>query len=260
MNATNTCPGCAQPVRPLWPTCRACGTLLIARPAPLAKVGAAADAANAMPSAEEQFFAPAVLQPIVQLAPAPPRPARSSAGRAPIGGDPGKWIVLFAMVAIVVAAIATAWFSFGPGGASKTKGPVELTPKPPTAALPTDLDAVVRMEAESARRSALQTVEASGGAAVAQLAAAQPNFAWVGGDQASPDSHTVSVARSGAIVTIAVAASNHDVCAFGKWALNATPVYVTMEHEEVCAAVDAPSAGWSPLAGGAASDLPDDNG
>jgi hypothetical protein len=35
---------------------------------------------------------------------------------------------------------------------------------------------------------------------------------------------------------------------------------VTMAHEPSCAAIDAPGGGWSTEAGGAASDLPDDNG
>ena len=66
------------------------------------------------------------------------------------------------------------------------------------------------------------------------------------------------MAQNGSTVTIAVDASSHDVCAFGQWSPNATPLYVTMAHVPTCAAVDAPGAGWSTESGGAGSDLPDD--
>ncbi len=99
-----------------------------------------------------------------------------------------------------------------------------------------------------------------GGGDLGALASMQPDYKWIPGDQPSPDIHTVSVAPSAGVVTIAVTASNHDICAFGRWAADTTPQYVTMAHEQTCAAVDAPSTGWSSQPGGAASDLPDSTG
>ena len=261
----SACPGCGQSVRPLWPTCRACGALLMAPPAPVVSVGAAATAGTgAAPSAEEQFFAPAVLQPIVQLPPtamapaaAPRASARSGSGGS---GDLGKWIILGAMLLFFVLAIVIAAITMKSSASNHAQTPVVLAPRAPTAGLPSGLDTVVRMQAESARRTALQTAEQIGNGDIAQLAAMQPSFLWVAGDQPSSDSRTVSVAQNAGVVTMAVAASNHDVCAFGQWSPGESPRYVTMGHQSSCAAVNAPSAGWSAEAGGAASDLPDDAG
>ncbi len=118
----------------------------------------------------------------------------------------------------------------------------------------------MRVEAESTRHTALQTITETGNADISALAAAQPNYQWVSGTQASSDPHTVSVAQSNGNVTIVVAASNHDVCAFGRSSPSVDPTYVTMAHIRTCAAVDAPTIGWSNQPGGAASDLPDDPG
>jgi len=276
-----TCPECGREVRPVWPTCKSCGTLLMARPEPLAPVGAPAASAGmaaaapgspagtggvtapSAPSEAEQFFAPTVLQPITQL---PPSSAPSSSRYAGTAGgapgevvDLGKWIKLGGIVLFVIAAIATAYLTFG-SAAKKHQAPVVLAPKAPTNGLPTSLDSIVRMEAESSRRNALQAVEQVGSGDVARLAAVQPNYTYIAGDQASKDPHTVSVLQTdSAVVTIAVSASNKDICAYGRWAQNGTPVYVTMAHEPSCSAITAPAIGWSTEAGGAASDLPDDN-
>jgi hypothetical protein len=255
--AMNACPQCGQNVRPLWPTCRSCGALLMAPPAP---VGVGAGGPPPGPTPEEQFFAPAVLQPVVQLPPTPTTRASSGAASGRSGNDAGKWIVLAGMLVFFVAAIATAWFTIKPGAGSQAQKPEVLTPVVPTAGLPTGLGAVVRMEAESTRHTALQTVEQLGSGDLAQLASLNPAYQWVAGDQPSPDVHTVSVQQNGSTVTIAVTASNHDVCAFGQWTPGSTPQYVTMGHESICTATAAPSAGWSTQAGGAASDLPDNLG
>jgi hypothetical protein len=223
-----------------------------------AAAAGAAGAPNSGSSADEQFFAPAVMQPLVQLPPpstAPPR--RSSAGGNSVSGDAGKWIILAAMLLFFIAAIATAWLTFKPGSSAQAPTPVVLAPRPASEGLPSGLDTVVRIQAESARRTALQTAEQIGSGDIAQLAAAQPGYHWVTGDTPSTDAHTVSVAPSGGAVTIAVAASNRDVCAFGQWSPGTTPRYVTMGHEPSCAAVAAPAQGWSSEPGGAASDLPD---
>jgi hypothetical protein len=253
----------------------------MARPEPLSVVGApppasttslgapgGADtpgtAAPSAPSEAEQFFAPTVLQPITQL---PPSSGPSSSFRS-VGTstgapreivDLGKWIKLGGIVLFLIAALATGYFTFG-AAAKKHQAPVVLAPKAPTNGLPTSLGAIVRMEAESSRRNALQAVEQIGSGDVARLAAIQPNYTYIAGEQASTDPHTVSVLQSDStVVTIAVSASNKDICAYGRWAQAGTPVYVTMAHEPSCSATTAPPTGWSPEAGGAASDLPDDN-
>jgi hypothetical protein len=252
----------------------------MARPEPLSPVGAPVDAAGAAlaagagsalpgsspappaanpPSEAEQFFAPAVLQAGTYVPPPDSRASwtetSSAAGRA--GSDNRKWIVA-GIALFVVAAVATAYLTFGPG-AHKHLAPVALAPKAPTAGLPTTLGDIVRIEAESSRRNALQAVEQVGSGNVGQLASAQPNYTYIGGNQASTDPHTVSVAQNGSTVTIAVSGSNKDICAYGQWAPNTTPIYVTMAHEPSCSAVTAPTSNWSTEPGGAASDLPDDN-
>ncbi len=256
----SACPACGRDVRPLWPTCRSCGALLMAPPAPVVPVGAAVP--DAAPAAEEQFFAPAVYRaPVTVDAP----PSYAYAGTARRGGpgtnaSAGKWIVLIAMVVFVVAAVATAYFTIRPGASADPQTPVVLPARPPVSGLTPNLADIVRVEAESTRHTALQAVEQVGSADLGALATAQSNYTWVAGNQPSPDSHTVSVTQNPGDVTIAVAASNHDVCAFGRWAQNSPPVYVTMAHQHSCAAVNAPSAGWSTQPGGASSDLPDDVG
>jgi hypothetical protein len=253
----SVCPACGTDVRPIWPTCRSCGTLLIAPPAPVVPVGAATATA---PSTEEQFFAPTVLRPAVRLEPPDDAVAYTHDIRiAGSGSGAGKWLALAGMILFVVAAVATAWFSFGPSSHSR-EAPVVLSPRAPTAGLPTSLSAIVRIEAESTRHTALQTVEQVGTADIASLAARQPSYHWLAGVQPSTDPHAVSVGQSEDVETVAVAASNHDVCAFGRWSTGSTAQYVTMAHEPTCAAVDAPNAGWSSEPGGAASDLPDDTG
>jgi hypothetical protein len=253
----------------------------MARPEPLTPVGAPAAAAGATtdastpgpggaiapsaPSESEQFFAPTVLQPITQLPPASgPSPSSYRSGVSAPGApreivDLGKWIKLGGIVLFLIAAVATAYLTFG-SAAKKHQAPVVLAPKAPTNGLPTSLETIVRMEAESSRRNALQAVEQAGSGDVAKLAAIQPNYTYIAGDQASKDPHTVSVLQSdSAVVTIAVSASNKDICAYGRWAQGGTPVYVTMAHEPSCSAATAPATNWSTEAGGAASDLPDDN-
>jgi hypothetical protein len=262
----SACPACGKEVRPLWPSCRACGELLMAVPAPLAPVGASVGAPGApgappTPSAEEQFFAPAVLQAPVNVLPSnAPTSYTHSPRIAGSGAGMGKWIALIGMVVFVVSAIGAAMFVLKPNATAGHQTPEVLAPRAPTAGLPTNLDSVVRIQAESTRHTALQTVEQVGRADLGQLANMQPNYKWIAGNASSSDSHVVSVAQDPGSVTIAVAASNHDVCAFGQWASDGTVRYVTMAHETSCAAVNAPSIGWSSEAGGAASDLPDDIG
>jgi hypothetical protein len=233
--------------------------LLMAAPAPVSPIGAVVAAPG--PSLDEQFFAPAVMQPVAQMPSTPEPPMYTHSPRiAGSGGDMGKWFALIGMVVFFIAAVATMWFTLKPGASKQKTTPVALDPRAPTAGLPTSLGAIVRIQAESSRRTALQTVEQLGSGDVVGLAAAQPNYKWVAGDQPSTDPHIVSVAQRTGAVTIAVSGSSKDVCAFGRWSTGSTPVYVTMAHEPACAAVYAPDAGWSTQPGGAASDLPDETG
>jgi hypothetical protein len=167
-------------------------------------------------------------------------------------------MMLGGIVLFLIAAVATAYFTFG--SAKKAQTPVLLAPKPPTNGLTTSLNDVVRMVAESSRRNALQAVESVGSGNLTQLKSTQSNYTYIPGDQASTDPQTVSVAQNESTVTIAVSASNKDICAYGRWSPGNTPVYVTMAHEPACAATTAPDIGWSTEPGGAASDLPDDPG
>jgi hypothetical protein len=233
----------------------------MAAPAPLAPVGAAVGGSSGAPepSPEEQFFAPAVLQPVVNIAPpSAPSPYTHNPRIAGTGAGLGKWFALIGMVMFVAAAIGAAMFVIKPTASAKQQTPEVLPPRAPTAGLPTSLNVIVRVEAESTRHTALQAVEQVGGADLTRLSSMQPDYKWIAGDQSSPDPHTVSVAQNQGAVMVAVAASNHDVCAFGEWWPNGAAQYVTMAHQSSCAAVNAPSDGWSGEAGGAASDLPDD--
>ncbi|HEV7526515.1 MAG TPA: hypothetical protein VGP92_16220 [Acidimicrobiia bacterium] len=222
-------------------------------PAPAVPVGAARSAT--VPSAEEQFFAPAVLQA------AAARPRARSGSASGTSSEAGKWIVLAAMVGFFVVAIAVAAITIRSTANTKQATPVVLAPRAPVAGLTTDLSVIVRIQAESTRHTALQAVAQVGAADLGALASVQPGYQWVAGNQPSTDARVISVAENAGTVTIAVAASNHDICAFGQFTpATVTVQYVTMAHVASCAAANAPSAGWSSEAGGSASDLPDANG
>jgi hypothetical protein len=167
-------------------------------------------------------------------------------------------------VAIVVAcavalAGAAAFLVKHASRAAKSATPVVLAPRAAHAGLPTSLGDVVRQQAEADRHAALQTVEQLQSGDIHQLAQMQPNFQWVDGSSASTGPSIVSTSTGPAgDVTIAVSASNKDVCAFGRWSAATAPAYVTMAHLPSCTAFEAPGAGWTAEAGGAASDLPDE--
>jgi hypothetical protein len=273
--AVSACPACGSEVRPLWPVCRACGELLMKLPEPVGNAaapsgpppdpGAPASAPPGAPPsapptpparAEEQFYAPAVLQPVVQ-------PPRAPAGAPSHGGGASRrGRAVAGVVAFVAAAGIATWLVVEPGTPAKHEAPVALAPVAPSAGLPSSLSSVVRMQAESSRRTALQVVESVGRGDLAALQAAQPGYQWSNGTTPSDGPRRISVGTGadGSTVTVAVEASNHDICAFGRWVPGGTPEYVTMEHEPSCRAASAPAAGWSTEAGGAASDLPDPYG
>ncbi len=199
------------------------------------------------PEMAEAMFAPRLV-----AAPAPPTvPNRSLRGPA------------IALGVIALFAIAT-WFTMHHHGSSSHAAPQVLAPRPPSAGLPTNLDDVVRMRAESTRHTAMQAIEAETGAggsvSVADLATRQPGYHWVDANTDSSDINAISIASDQGEVVIAVAASNHSICAFGRRRAPAPPEYVTMSNMPQCRAANAPNVGWSNEAGGAASDLPDDQG
>jgi hypothetical protein len=167
--------------------------------------------------------------------------------------------VLFAVA--LVAALVVAWPHLH--ASHKQLPPEVLAPKPASAGMPDGLADVVRMQAESTRRSAVQAVEQAWGergeATAEELHRVQPQVSWVIGTEPSTGPHAVSFTSDSSGVMLAVAASNHDVCAFARWTVDAGAEYVTMAHVNPCRAADAPDDGWTAEAGGAASDLPDEN-
>lgn len=181
----------------------------------------------------------------------PPPPARAPRN--------APWGVI--VVALVLVPMAVIGFALAHGRNRHRAAPVVLAPRAATAGLPTSLADVVRIEAESTRHTALQAVEnaatANGTADIGNVAAMQPSYTWLVGTQPSTGPQVVSFEDANGVATIAVGASNKDVCAFGRWSPNTTPTYVTMAHLPACRAVDAPASGWSTEPGGAASDLPD---
>ena len=156
--------------------------------------------ARPAPSADEQFFAPAVLRPIANVTCLPTRAPAHTHGTRVAGsrfGRAGNGSRSPAVVVFFVAAVATAWFVVRPERAAQHEAPVVLAPAPPTAGLPTSLAAIVRIEAESTRHTALQTVEQVGTRRHrASSRRMQPSYQWVPGDQPSTDPHVVSVGQS----------------------------------------------------------------
>jgi hypothetical protein len=274
----NRCSGCGYLVPPAWSECRKCGTpvtsvpLAVPAPAPAtakrtglailpppppaahqapphAGFGAPDDAL--IPGARPRGVVPDTMlpkiDPLVAHAPAP------VASRL----NP-KTIAAGAVALVVVIAAVYAVMSRG-GGA--TEPPTVLAPRPPAAGIPTDLADVVRIAAESSRRTALQTVIAEAGtlgAALtpAELQAAQPNFTWVIGSEPSTTNTVVSITSATGVDVIAVSGTDRDICAFGRWSPTTGSDYVTMAHVPTCSANNAPQIGWSSQPGGSNQDLP----
>jgi len=152
-------------------------------------------------------------------------------------------------------------YSMIPHGSHTKEVPTVLAPRPPAAGLPTNLADVVRIAAESARHTALETVIELAGPAgapltTAQLAQDQPNYQWIAGDQPSTTNTVVSITSGTAVDVIAVSGTDKDICAFARWSPSIGSEYVTMAHVTNCAATNTPLTGWSSQAGGSAQDLP----
>jgi hypothetical protein len=175
----------------------------------------------------------------------------------------GRSVVVAAVV--LVCALGAAFSLIQHADHRQTAQPVILAPQPPFVGIPTSLSAIVRIEAESSRHTALGNVISDAGpsgAAVTdtQLAAVQPDYQWVPANQPSTTNLIISVASVPGADQIAVSGTNREICAFGRWSPSAGATYVTMDHVSMCDADAAPTTGWSPLAGGSAQDLPDEDG
>jgi hypothetical protein len=264
------CPSCGYIVPGAWTECRRCGAALefasSAPPAPMSSTSATLAALALAPPAPAPLpgehrapvAGPDTLlpatdpEPVIRLAPAPQRPRLSARNIA----------IVVVGIAIVVAAV----YSVIPhGGHHAVAAPTILAPEAPSSGIPTSLSEIVRIAAESARHNALTAVAAAAGSngaplTVTQLAAAQPSYQWVLGDQPSTTNTIVSITSAPGLDVIAVSGTSRDVCAFGRWSTAAGAEYVTMAHVPSCSANAAPTTGWSTLAGGSNQDLPGENG
>ena len=185
------------------------------------------------------------------VTPAPPPRSRVNTRTIAIGG--------FALLFVVAVA-----FTMMPHGHHTANTPTILAPREPYVGIPTSLADVVRIEAESSRHTALSVIISAATPTSAltpgQLESLQPGYQWVEGNVASTTNTMISVASVPGDDVIAVSGTNKDICAFGRWSPSGGATYVTMAHVPTCAATQAPATGWSPIAGGAAQDLPNDLG
>jgi hypothetical protein len=176
-------------------------------------------------------------------------------------GGPNRSVLVG--IGVVVVLVAGAFFALRGGGGDGDDEPRALAPQAPAAGLPAGIDAAVRIQAESARRTAMQAVMSTvggTGAAISleRLTAEHPNLSWVGGTADSTGSTVVSFDSTPGRMTVAVGATNK-MCAYGRWSPPAAPEYVTMTNTAHCRAAGAPKDGWSTEPGGAAFDLPDED-
>ncbi len=266
---------------PAWSECRRCGAGLDA-PAPAARASAVrvnalaslpppppstSEAAAIAPERAEGFGAPDDA-----LLPGRPPPTAGPDTMLPTGPPliierardrrPSRWNGrTIAIVAVVVAAAGAGALTLRPHRGGPASQPTVLAPRAPFAGIPTSLEDVVRIAAESARHTALSTVMSTAGSqgvavTTSELTAAQPDYQWVPETQPSTTDTTVSVASRPGLDVIAVAGTNKSICAFARWSPTEGATYVTMDHDPACAAADAPGTGWSTVAGGSAQDLP----
>jgi hypothetical protein len=173
-----------------------------------------------------------------------------------------RTIAIGAVAALIVVAGV---YSVIPRGGHAKEPPTVLAPRPPEAGIPTSLSDVVRIAAESARHTALTTVidtAGSTGAALslAQLQSSEPSYQWIAGSEPSTTNTVISITSGTGIDVVAVSGTDRDICAFGRWSPTFGSEYVTMAHVDNCSATNAPAAGWNPLPGGSAQDLPGSDG
>jgi hypothetical protein len=266
------CPNCGYIVPAAWTECRQCAAplalggspappppapvLVAPRPAPADDAllpgrprvnGHAVDGPVPGPDTWLPKLDPSRLEP--EPAPAPPRFSHQTIGIA-------VFVLLFA-VAVGYAVTHR--------GHHESTEPTILAAREPFIGIPTSLTDAVRIEAESSRHTALSVIVSAAspnGTALgtAQLEGLQPGYRWIAGDQPSTTNTEISVSSVPGADTIAVSATNKDICAFGRWTPAGGAVYVTMAHVPRCTATAAPATGWSTVAGGAAQDLPNELG
>jgi hypothetical protein len=295
----NRCPGCGYIVPAAWTECRRCGApvgigtpdsapapvvapartsiggtlsaLALAEPPPPTPLPGTRARAEARGATEAGFGGPddALLpgaalrntgpdtmlprEPVITVAPAA-RPSRVN----------GRSVAIAAAVLVCVLGAAFSLIPHGGGNHAAAKA-VLLAPQPPFAGIPTSLSAIVRIEAESSRHTALGSVISEAGPSgdevtTTELAGVQPDYQWVAGNQPSTTNLIISIASVPGADQIAVSGTNREICAYGRWSPAAGATYVTMDQVTTCDADSAPATGWSPLAGGSAQDLPDENG
>ena len=145
------------------------------------------------------------VEPVIKTA--PPRPARLN----------GRTVVV---VALVVVCVVGAAFSLIPHGHHQAAAaPTILAPQPPFAGIPTSLEAIVRIEAESSRHTAMSTVITAAGPSGAaltltQLASAQPSYQWILGSQPSTTNTMISITSTTGSDVVAVSGTNREICAY----------------------------------------------
>lgn len=251
-----------------WTECRRCGTAIVAVPAAVSAGGVGVASANGHEI------------PPPPSAPSPPLPFSPAPAASEVVPDtmlpyvdplliraPAKtglrWNArTIAVSAVALLVVVAGVYSAIPHGGSHAKTvPTILAPRPPFAGIPTSLSDIVRIAAESARHTAISAVIEAAGTSGAQLTtpqltAALPNYQWIGGAETSTTNTIVSITSGPGIDVIAVAGTDRDICAFGRWTPTLGSEYVTMAHQPNCAATNAPTSGWSPLTGGSAEDLP----
>ena len=289
----NRCPGCGYIVPGAWTECRRCGAALDAAPT----VPAPPVAVRAGPVAGS-LNGHAIPPPPPPLPPyratAAPPPVDTSfgapddaliAGARPRAATPDTMLPAIdpvithaaantklhwgartiAIVGVAALLVIAGIYSMIPAGKHARPAPVVLAGRPPFGGIPTSLSDVVRIAAESARHTALSAViDAAGtsGAALTltQLASSVPDYQWVDGNQPSTTDTIVSITSGQGIDVLAVSGTDRDICAFGRWSPTLGSDYVTMAHVTGCAAVNAPTTGWSQLPGGSNQDLPSVDG
>jgi hypothetical protein len=178
---------------------------------------------------------------------------------APVASMLNAKTIAIGVVALLI--VIAGVYSIIPQSGKAKELPTVLAPLPPSAGIPTSLSAVVRIAAESARHTALQTVISTAGVlgapvTPAQLQTAQPSYTWVIGNEPSTTNTIVSITSGTGVDVIAVSGTDKDICAFGRWSPTTGSDYVTMAHVPTCSATNAPQTGWSKQSGGSNQDLP----
>lgn len=232
--------------------CTGCGALLVAMPVPVRAMATTATPDSGPARSSLDPFGDFNPNPLPSFA-TPPQPAPERTSHSPG--------MVFAAILVVVAVGAGAYALMKGGGDDATgsaDAPVVLSGNEPMAGgIPGALSSAVRVQAESNRQRAfaalMQTqMQADGPLDREMLARAQPDLVWLGASESSEGPKEVSLAEPSDGFVIAISASNKTVCAFGRLPNQGTGVgeYVTMGNMSSCAATDAPTGGWSQLAGG----------